>query len=333
MHTITELLFISGNSGLCAGCAGISDVRIRNLSDTFDMNNVSSFLAEAGKTSLVILDMKAADRNFSAHTIDLCREQGIHVITYSDKVDNDLKKFLLQKGIADIYNERSFQYFSSYVSLLRDQRTSGTAGSILILDDDPCVTAILRSILHRFHYTTVITPTLHDFFEELPRITPALILMGLSTKKFDIQAFVKTAHGDSSLKRAPFIAYKKPDDGIFIHELISGIRRYTKVILSPEELYSLLIHIAFRREIAPYIGSLSTSLDFSEFSMLTGAPLSQMYYNLGVDLCSAEYIFSEEKISQIHTIIDNISAAIVKAESIKWLTGDNETRATCATYV
>ena len=118
-----------------------------------------------------------------------------------------------------------------------------------------------------------------------------------------------------------------------VHEIISGISKYTKVILSPEELFSLLMHIVFRREIAPHIGSLASSLDFSEFSMLSGAPLSQIYYNLGVDLCTTEYIFSEEKITQVHTILERISAALVKVESIKWLTGNNETKATCATYV
>lgn len=330
---ITELLFMSHNDSLFTQIEDVPDIIIRRIPLPFDRSSVTSFLAGAGETSIAFLDLQAADQSLSEFTIDLCRTQGARTITFSPEFDAGLKKFLLRNGVADIYNERSFKYFGPFISLLRERRSSDTAGTIIILDDDPRITGILKSILKRFSYMPVITSSLQEFFEALPLHTPSLILMGLSTKKFDIQAFVKTAHGNPSVRRAPLIAYKKPDDGIYVHELVSGINRYTKVILSPEELYSLLLHIMFRREIAPYMGTLSSTLDISSFSMLYNAPLSQMYYNLGVDLCSAEYIFTEEKITHLHDVLGKIHAAIVKAESIKWLAGNNETRTTCATYV
>ena len=332
---ISEIFFLSNNTSLTnqSRCAVLPGMQIRHLSYPFDKTSVTSFLKESGASSMVVLDIEAVSLETSEHIIDLCRTQGAQVIIFSTVCDAELKKFLLRKGVADIFNERSVQYLWPYLSLLREQHGSSAAGTILILDDTPCVTDIIRSILQRFCYSTVITSTLQDFFEELPHIDPSLILVGLSTKKFDIQAFIKKAHGDPAVRRAPLIAYKKPDDGIYIHELISGISRYTKVILSPVELYSLLLHLIFRREIAPHLGTLSSSLDFTGFSMLSGSPLSQMYYNLGVDLCSEEYIFTEEKIPHIHRVIENISGSLIKVESIKWLAGNNETRATCATYV
>ncbi len=242
---------------------------------------------------VIIHEINDADPGISEKIINKILPGNPLIICYSNRINDVSKRILIKCGIADCIIDDTGRLID-YIKIL-NQKKFDPDKTILIIDDNKPYNRITESIISRFNYRTIIIKAIDDIFDEIKQNNIQLCLINLGTAGFDVTAFVKKSYSNPDIKKIPVIAYKNMREGLFINEIISGINRLTKVILSPEELFGFLVNILFRREISIQITDLNKFLESKDLIRSSGMTLGQIYYSMGIDNFFVDYIFNDEK--------------------------------------
>ena len=137
------------------------------------------------------------------------------------------------------------------------------------------------------------------------------------------------------MKRTPIVAYKDMKEGLFVHELISGLNKLTRYILSPEELFSFLIEFLFRNEILPLINQLNSFTQIEGDIDFINKPISQIFTANENELFKLPSILNNDNIASIGVLLDKLQKSMNKIAGIKWLIQEKEAQkiATCGVGV
>jgi len=141
-----------------------------------------------------------------------------------------------------------------------DEEPKEAAGTFVILNDDDAVKNVLMNIINRFKYRALFVGTVDDLFKAMADYGVRFMLINLGTKNIDLNGLVRKFYASQAAHNIPVLAYKDMREGLFVHELVGGLNRLTRYILSLDELYSLLVDMLFRREIIPLVSSLKSCL-------------------------------------------------------------------------
>ena len=252
------------------------------------------------------------------------------LICLCEKITPFIRGLLLEQGIADCIGHFDVERIVSYVEMLH-KSPSQKPGSFLVLDDSTANRNMLNGIIKRFGYGTEFVTGADSLFAALNNSNIIMILMNLGTADLDLNSIVRRAYGSSEIKRFPVVAYKCLEQGLFVHEVLTGLNRLTRAIYSPEELFCMLVDILFKKEIMSITSEFCSALDYEKFRNCSGATIPQIYNDVKNDPFSSENIFSGERINAMTAAAGRLTASLVKIDGLRWLrlNQSRETRPTC----
>ena len=239
-------------------------------------------------------------------------------IAATEKITPEQKEFFLQNGIACVIQTAEPKKMSAYIRTKVSAKPKN-AGKMLIYDDKENTSSIIRTITSHFGYEAVFVNSTDDFFKFMTDNAYHFVLINLGCSGLDIAAFVRGCHSHPKIKASPLIAYKDTRDGLFVNELISGINRYISYILSPEELYSFLLDILFKKEFMPLIRRLNVESRFAEFSHFCDEPLSRIYYGVKGNILTLSDILDKKSAFSISSAITDIEESLIRISALNWL--------------
>ncbi len=256
------------------------------------------------------------------------------LICFSETMPLNLRKYLLKTGISDCITEFSPDRIASYIKNLNIKQET-KAGNFLILDDNLLQRNMLNSIIKRFGYKTQFASSVDELFQYAGDPENIMVLINIGTSKIDLNGLVRKSFNSSDIKRNPVVAYKCMDEGLFVHEIINGLNRLTKVILSPEELYCMLTDMLFKKEITSHTHSYINSLKYEKYFTYAGKTIQQIYYENHGNPCGQESVFEKERIDSMIDSAEMISKTLIRAEGIIWLkhSESSKKRPTCGAGV
>lgn len=252
------------------------------------------------------------------------------LVCLSDSITPELRKFLFKSGISDCITAFSTERIVSYIKIL-NSGNEARYGTFIILDDNELRKNMFNSIIKRFGYMTRFVLSADELFQAVKEPDVIMTLINIGTGGFDINGLVRQAYNSSEIKKNPVIAYKCMDQGLFIHEIVTGLNRLTKAILSPEELFCMLVDMLFKKEIASYTSSYIKTLKYEKIHSYAGKSLQQIYYENHVKTIRQESVFEKERIDSMIDLSGMIQRTLIKAEGILWLKQEesSQNRATC----
>lgn len=296
----------------------------------FHPETENSNLAEKimkGRNSYSLLEISNPgnySREALAERVNLLYEKS-KLICYSESMSPDLRKFLLKAGISDCVTGSSPERIASYLKNL-NARPEPRFGRFIILEDNKLRLNMFNSIIKRFGYGTLFISTLDELFQYTSDPDNIMVLINIGTAGLDLNALVRRSFNDTGIKKNPVVAYKCMDQGLFVHEIINGLNRLTKVILSPEELYCMLTDMLFKKEITSCTGDYVSALRYDRIHSYAGKTLQQIYYENHGNPCSLETLFERERIDYMIESAERISRILIRAEGISWLRHDESVR-------
>ena len=243
------------------------------------------------------------------------------VICSVDKMTDPIKNVLLEKGVSDVVNPEKERELVSYVTTI-DKTDKRSSGRILILDDNGVIKRILENLICRFNYKPVFVDSIDDLFNNILKIKPKFILINLGAEKVDLNVLVKRSYSNSDIKKIPVLAYKDMEDGLFVHEVLTGLNKLTRFILSLDELYSFLVDLLFKKEIVPLIATFNKFINLENFAYCVDETLGKIFFLDEKKIFDSENILNEENFNEMVGRIELIKKTLVKTEGIKWLRMD-----------
>jgi hypothetical protein len=292
---------------------------VNEFSPSTDNNNLEEKIIK-GKTNYTLLEISDFENSGStilAGRIKLLYDKS-KLICFSSDMTPDLRKFLLKTGISDCITDFSPDRIASYIKNLNIMPET-RPGTFVILDDNELQKNMFNSIIKRFGYKTRFVSTTEELFEIAAEPENLMILLNIGTAGLDLNDLVRRSYINSDIKKNPVIAYKCMDQGLFVHEIINGLSRLTKVILSPEEIYCMLTDMLFKKEITSFTNSYISSLKYEKIHTYAGKTIQQIYYENQGDPCGQESLFDKERIDSMIDSSEMIRRTLIRAEGIIWL--------------
>ena len=241
----------------------------------------------------------------------------IHVCA-TEEITEKQKFFFLQNGIAYVIQTINPGNIASCIHTLLTGNENNL-GKMLIYDDIENHIGILSSITEHFGCKPVFVNNTDDFFNKLTSEDFHFVLVNIGSTKLDINVFVNKCHAHTAIKKNPLIAYKDTANRLSINELMSGLNRYASYILSPEELYSFLINIFFRKELMPLIENLNSEVLFNRFANYSRDSFSQIYYKTKDNILNIPNILNTEKLLSTTDVLEKINKSIIGASVLNWM--------------
>lgn len=252
-------------------------------------------------------------------------ESGIHALPgdiyplcISKNPTGKIKSFLLRRGIPDLFSGFNPEQIVSFLENIESSRKTKQK-KMAVVNDDNSVKGILSRLLTRFDVEPLFFPEIEGLFEYLDDPGLEMILINLGTENLNVGRLIKSSYIDQQIRKIPIITFKEMDVGLFVHELISGLNRITKVILSREELYSFLVDILYRNMIIPVVRELNGLVDFEENVCYSASSLMRIYNISGEEIFEMENLLSENRTAGIRALLDKLKRVMILSESLKWL--------------
>ncbi|MCL1865331.1 MAG: hypothetical protein FWF73_05910 [Spirochaetes bacterium] len=240
------------------------------------------------------------------------------LIILSETMTLDQKKILLKFGISDCITHFAPERIASYIKSL-SFKLEEKFGKFIILDDNTAHKNIINSIIKRFGYGTKFISTTEELFQVIGDSDNIMILVNIGTTDLDVNGLVRRSFANTDIKKNPVVAYKNMDQGIFVHEISNGLNKLTKVIFSPEELYSMLLDLLFKKEIISHTTSFMTSLRYDKNNSYFRKTLQQLYYENSLNIFGEESFFERDRIDSMVTLLEMMNETFLRAEGIIWL--------------
>ncbi|HOP65029.1 MAG TPA: hypothetical protein PK358_11175 [Spirochaetota bacterium] len=283
----------------------------------------------ANYTLFELTDNKSTDRIKQEENIKLLYNE-TKLICLCETISPYISELLLENGIADCIEHFNPERIVSYIKFLQT-KPSQKFGTFLILDDSSSHRNMLNGIIRRFGYNTEFVSDPDSLFAGLRDSRLHMILLNIGTDELDLNGLIRRAYNNSDIKKFPVVAYKCLNKGLFVHEVLNGLNRLTKVIYSPRELFCMLVDILFKKEIMSLSTEFSTSLNLTRFSSYASIPVSQIYYNSLGEAFEGDCIFATNHIDSMIKSAEEITTSLIKIDGIRWLrlSQSQEDRPTC----
>lgn len=256
----------------------------------------------------------------------LCGDD-IRVVCVAAGDTDRVRGFLLREGIADLLPAGQPQRLVESVAAVGDG-VAEPVGTFIALDDCAPRLRIMRSVAERFGFGLRAVGSVEDFFAVLGNDCAATFV-NLGAAGFEINRFIRMSHACGKVKLVPFIPYKDACEGIFVHEMISGLNRLTRVILSCGEMLSFLAGMLFRKALVGPIDDLARVLRYPDSAVFARESFSRLYYTLGMDAFEMDNVLGEEDHARMRGTVARMQRALVKADGVRWLIREAGRAPTC----
>lgn len=247
------------------------------------------------------------------------------VICMARSVETTLRRDLLAHGVADLIAAEHPRHLAAYLKAIEGP-VEESRGLIAVLDDAPNTRRAAETIIRRFNCAPIFVDSVSGLCDVLARHNVVLTLLNLGTTGLDLPALIRTSYANRDLRRVPLLAYKDMDRGLFVHEVISGLNRLTRFILSPEELYSFLVDLLFRKEMVTNLAKFNRHADVAETSFFATDSLDRIVFMKGPDLFEFHNIMLKENYADMVACTAEIRRTLLRADGLRWLRLDYDSR-------
>ncbi|NLV67019.1 MAG: hypothetical protein GXY14_05010 [Spirochaetes bacterium] len=249
-----------------------------------------------------------------------------HLVCITVNPGERLSSMLLSAGVCDCLCTVDPHYTAAYIAALSTRQASGN-GTFAVLDRNSSHVRIISGIVSRFGYNVMQAETIEAFYAYISANTPVMTLINLGTE-VDFNRFIRESHS-STLKKSPVIAYKDLSEGLFVHEVLNGLGRITRLILSPEELYRMLIDMLIKKNIISGTSALNHSVEYERYGHYRNMTLQQMYYEIHADPCAQQSLITLDRTETMINELEVIRRCLILVGGISWLACPAGTRPTC----
>ncbi len=244
------------------------------------------------------------------------------ILIVCDKTSSNDKKFLISKGVSHVLLTKDHSLSGEYLRLILHKEKEEN-GRIMILDNINSYRRIIESIFTRFGYGTMAVESHEQIFENLNKADLQFILINLACPNLDVNGLVREAYKNPEIKKIPVIIYKDISEGLFVHEVIAGLNRLTKFILTPEELFSFFAELLSRKALTPLITRLNQDSEYKEYAQCSDMPLKQMYFCYEKMIFSRESLLETESLENLFDASEKLRDITLKGLGISWLKNVN----------
>lgn len=260
-------------------------------------------------------------------TLGALRGEGVRVLCVAAEGTERVRGFLLKEGIADLLPAAQPGRLVESVASMEGWDAE-PRGVFVALDECAARLRIMRSVSERFGFELRVVGTIDDFFAAFDGVCAATFV-NLGAAGFEINRFIRMSHAHGRVKLVPLIPYKDACDGVFVHEMISGLNRLARVILSPEEMLSFLAGMLFRKEILGPMDDLALALCYPDSAAFARESFGRLYYTLGMDAFELANLLGDEDHSRMRGMVARMQRALVKADGVRWLIRETGRVPTC----
>lgn len=271
-------------------------------------------LGEAGTDACVIIDTDVIPPEELDALLARCGDA--RIICLAGALTQQSREAFLSRGVADVVVGPDPQRLASYV---HHPAVAAALGKIVIWDDDPGRARILRSIITRFGYEPWFVADLDAAEQSLVSLDAYLFIFNICVRGMDVSALVRKSVASTAFRKVPALAFQDMQAGVNIHQLLAGLHRITRVILSPVELYGFLVTILFRKELIPVLGRLNHSLEFERHAGYAAVTLSQAYHAHAHELFDPGRLFEEVPLESILPMAHALERSLLKLYGLQWL--------------
>jgi len=282
----------------------------------------------AGPGSYIIAEMAGSDIAPARDLRSAC--PGSDILCLAPVFEESMRGPLVDLGISDLLTRWDPAGLARLVGAMAVRRNLPLRGRIAVLEESASFRDILASIACRFGLTTEYASSIDELLEYLESNAVELILVNIGCRGFDMAEFVKKSYANSAIKKYPLIVYKDLAEGLYVHEITSGLNRLTKSILSREELLNMLVTLLFRVETDPLVREINALCGKEGRTGNNGSALRRLFYEAGTDLCDCEALFSEKRYTRYREVIGKLESAITITDPLRWLISPAKKRPTCA---
>ena len=240
------------------------------------------------------------------------------IIVLVDRMTDAVRRFLLEQGVADVLMGADRDDIGTYLATA-DEAGTGDRGSIVILDDNLITRRLLKSIIERFNYAPVLIDTVDELFNNCLNSGVRFILVNLGTRLLDLNGLVRKFYDHRGVKKIPVIVYKDMREGLFVHELVGGLNRLTRYILSHDELYSLLVDLLFKKEVMPRIAALKKLSGFDENAPFVDESVSQAFFLNEKNIFGGSDILGDDNFPALAGAARSLRSSLVMTMGLRWL--------------
>ena len=297
---------------------------VKDIEQSVSDNEISKFAGKSFK-GYIVIEIANEDTDRLNKYVELLNTVSAKTIILAPESTGSIRSFLFKHGIADLIVHKDVKRIVQYIDII-DKKNQSCFGKILILDDCKHRIDIIRAIITRFGYIPIFANTIDDLFNNLKETNIQLALVSLGAEGFDINEFIRRSYQSSEIKRFPIIPYKDSIDEILIHELLSGLNRVAKFILSSDELFSFLVDMLFKKELFPFLRMLNESAMYESMTQFSRESLNSICHSLMDDILSMDNLLQEDQLNKLVNIIDSIRNTIIKMDGLLWLRMENKTR-------
>ena len=244
-----------------------------------------------------------------------CRER---IICTAGHVTERIRTALFRNGIADLWPSAELARLGEYLGAIsgEDEKPEKT---ILVLEKDPSVMRIISTITGRFGYRARFFDSAIELCSATGDPDAECVLINLGCEENGTAGLVKALHGKIETKSRPFIAYRDMSLGVSVSELMNGLNRITRVVLSREELYSFLAEILPRKQIMTMIMNMGNALDSHGNRRYTCETLGQVYFQEKGDVFDDEGFLCGSNVREMLGLNSRIRQALLRAEGLSWM--------------
>jgi hypothetical protein len=299
--------------------------REKFLSSGYNVTEISQPVADdfnqinfGKKSEMIALIEVVEDSLISLETcIEKLVKKSVRIVMLSARINENIRKYLFRHGISEVIESNAAGRIVNYIDVTEID-TNKKLGKILVFSDNPQRINILRTITERFNFTAIATSSIDELLEITLEPNVQFILADLGTNGLEIQVLIRKLMTRKN-KAIPVIPFKDSYQGLFIHEMISGLNRIAKAILTPEEVYSFLVDILFRKEIIPDLDLLNNVFSADSLQKFSFEPLSKIYNQMGLEIFTMKKIVTNDNINIINGRIESLKNLVTKADGLKWL--------------
>jgi hypothetical protein len=248
------------------------------------------------------------------------------LVCITENPDERLSSMLLSAGVCDCLFTIDPHYTAAYIAALSTRQTCDN-GTFAVLDSNSPHVRIISGIVSRFGFNVMQTETIEEFYSYISSNTPVMTLINLGTD-VDFNRFIRESHS-STLKKSPVIAYKELSEGLFIHEVLNGLNRITRLILSPGELYHMLADMLIKKNIISGASALNRSIEYDRYGHYRNMTLQQMYYEIHTNPCAQQSLITCDRSEAIMNELEGIRRCLILTAGINWLACPAGTKPTC----
>ncbi len=247
------------------------------------------------------------------------------VLCLADQIGSKGREFLINKGISDLLLRSRANQLIPYLEIMSES-PGGGAGTIVVLDDNNPVIGIVSNIIGRFNYTPTPIGSVEELFNSALDSRTRFVLVNLGVKSLDLNGLVRKFYNGTYTGTIPVVVYKDMREGLFVHELVGGLNRLTRFILSIDELFSFLVDILFKKEILPHIASIKKASEFEDLYSYSEETVSRVFFMNEKRFFNQANILNDENFNQMVDITSKIKKSLLMVEGLKWLRIETDKR-------